>query len=188
MRAIQDPADAAKFAALVIRRHLPDPAYRIFLFGSRASGVGGRALGYRRRHRGTGSGAACGSGGRSTTSSRRPRLFLRSMSSISGVCGKNFRQSARNSASGCGKISIAASRLRARRDFVPGRGPRAPQGPDRAGFRDFSGSRFRLSCAGNSSKAYLEEQHNAVCTSPRTCFRSAFSHGVISTTIRSGSI
>jgi hypothetical protein len=29
MRAIQDPADAAKYAALVIRRHLPDPAYRI---------------------------------------------------------------------------------------------------------------------------------------------------------------
>ena len=38
MRAIQDPADAAKFAALVIRRHVPDPAYRIFLFGSRAAG------------------------------------------------------------------------------------------------------------------------------------------------------
>ena len=30
VRAIQDPADAAKCAALVIRRHLPDPAYRIF--------------------------------------------------------------------------------------------------------------------------------------------------------------
>jgi predicted nucleotidyltransferase len=38
MRAIRDPADAAKFAALVIRRHLPDPAYRIFLFGARATG------------------------------------------------------------------------------------------------------------------------------------------------------
>jgi predicted nucleotidyltransferase len=38
MRAIQDPADAAKFAASVIRRHLPDPVYRIFLFGSRATG------------------------------------------------------------------------------------------------------------------------------------------------------
>jgi predicted nucleotidyltransferase len=38
MRAIQNPADAAKFAASVIRRHLPDPAYRIFLFGSRATG------------------------------------------------------------------------------------------------------------------------------------------------------
>jgi predicted nucleotidyltransferase len=38
MRAIQDPADAAKFAARVIRRHLPDPAFRIFLFGSRAAG------------------------------------------------------------------------------------------------------------------------------------------------------
>ena len=25
----------------------------------------------------------------------------------------------------------------------------------------------------------LEEQHNALCTSPRTCFRSAFRHGVI---------
>src|ERR1700757_581983 len=38
MRAIQDPAAVAKFAALVIRRHLPDPAYRIFLFGCRATG------------------------------------------------------------------------------------------------------------------------------------------------------
>jgi uncharacterized protein len=38
MRVMQDPTDAAKFAALVIRRHLPDPAYRIFLFGSRATG------------------------------------------------------------------------------------------------------------------------------------------------------
>jgi predicted nucleotidyltransferase len=39
MRAISDPADAAKFAAEVIRRHFPDPAYRIFLFGSRATGA-----------------------------------------------------------------------------------------------------------------------------------------------------
>jgi predicted nucleotidyltransferase len=38
MRAIQDSAAAANFAASVIRRHLPDPAYRIFLFGSRATG------------------------------------------------------------------------------------------------------------------------------------------------------
>jgi uncharacterized protein len=38
MPAISDPASAAKFAAGVIRRHLPDPAYRIFLFGSRATG------------------------------------------------------------------------------------------------------------------------------------------------------
>jgi hypothetical protein len=62
MRAMQDCADAAKFAVLVIRRHLP---YRIFLFGSRAIGVGVRALGYRHRHRGTGSGAASGSRGNS---------------------------------------------------------------------------------------------------------------------------
>jgi predicted nucleotidyltransferase len=37
MRAISNAADAAKFAADVIRRHLPDPAYRVFLFGSRAT-------------------------------------------------------------------------------------------------------------------------------------------------------
>src|SRR5262245_44197973 len=42
-----------------------------------------------------------------------------------------------------------------------------------------NGSRFRSSCAGNSSRRIFEEQHNAVCTSPRTCFRSAFRHGVI---------
>jgi uncharacterized protein len=38
IRAISDAADAAKFAAEVIRRHLPDPDYRVFLFGSRATG------------------------------------------------------------------------------------------------------------------------------------------------------
>jgi predicted nucleotidyltransferase len=38
MRAISDPADAAEFAAQVIRRHVPDPVYRVFLFGSRAAG------------------------------------------------------------------------------------------------------------------------------------------------------
>ena len=38
MRAISDPADAAKFAAEVIRRHVSDPVYRVFLFGSRAAG------------------------------------------------------------------------------------------------------------------------------------------------------
>jgi predicted nucleotidyltransferase len=38
MRAISDPADAAKFAAQVIRRHVSDPVYRVFLFGSRAAG------------------------------------------------------------------------------------------------------------------------------------------------------
>jgi predicted nucleotidyltransferase len=39
MRAISDPADAAKFTAEVIRRHVPDPVYRVFLFGSRAAGL-----------------------------------------------------------------------------------------------------------------------------------------------------
>jgi nucleotidyltransferase substrate binding protein (TIGR01987 family) len=28
-------------------------------------------------------------------------------------------------------------------------------------------------------KAYLEEEHNVSCTSPRTCFRAAFKNGVI---------
>ena len=29
------------YAAVVVRRHVPDPAYRIFLFGSRAEGKAG---------------------------------------------------------------------------------------------------------------------------------------------------
>jgi predicted nucleotidyltransferase len=37
MRALRGPEEAAAYAAAVIRRHLPDPAYRIFLFGSRAA-------------------------------------------------------------------------------------------------------------------------------------------------------
>jgi predicted nucleotidyltransferase len=38
MQAIVDPTGAAEFAAAIVRRHLPDPAYRVFLFGSRATG------------------------------------------------------------------------------------------------------------------------------------------------------
>ncbi|HEV2301314.1 MAG TPA: nucleotidyltransferase domain-containing protein [Stellaceae bacterium] len=41
MRAICDPAEATKFAAAVIRRHVPDRAYSVFLFGSRAMGSAG---------------------------------------------------------------------------------------------------------------------------------------------------
>jgi uncharacterized protein len=41
MLAISNPLDAAKFAAAVIRRHVSDPAYRVFLFGSRATGSAG---------------------------------------------------------------------------------------------------------------------------------------------------
>ena len=39
MRVLQKPDDVARFAASVVRRHLPDPAYRVFLFGSRATGT-----------------------------------------------------------------------------------------------------------------------------------------------------
>jgi hypothetical protein len=38
MQTIRNPADAANFAASVIRRHLPDTAYRVVLFGSRSAG------------------------------------------------------------------------------------------------------------------------------------------------------
>ena len=38
MQAIRDPEQVARYAAAVIRRHVPDPAYRVFLFGSRATG------------------------------------------------------------------------------------------------------------------------------------------------------
>ena len=38
MQAIRIPVDAAKFAASVIRRHVPDTAYRVVLFGSRSAG------------------------------------------------------------------------------------------------------------------------------------------------------
>ena len=41
MEAIRNPVDAAKFAASVIRRHLPDPTFRVFLFGSRAADSAG---------------------------------------------------------------------------------------------------------------------------------------------------
>lgn len=38
MKALCEPGEAASFAADIVRRHVPDPAYRIFLFGSRAEG------------------------------------------------------------------------------------------------------------------------------------------------------
>ena len=47
--------------------------------------------------------------------------------------------------------------------------------------RDSAIQRFELSfeLCWKFLKAYLEEEHNASCTSPRTCFRLAFRHGVI---------
>jgi predicted nucleotidyltransferase len=39
MHVLQKPDEVARFAASVVRRHLPDPAYRVFLFGSRAAGT-----------------------------------------------------------------------------------------------------------------------------------------------------
>jgi predicted nucleotidyltransferase len=107
MRAIQDPTDAAKFAALVIRRHLPDPAYRIFLFGSRATGSAAER-----------SDIDIGIEGpapvpRSALAAihdeleeARPFVLLRS--STSRASRRNSAEW-RNSASRCDKVSIAAS-------------------------------------------------------------------------------
>jgi uncharacterized protein len=39
MKALREPGEAASFAADIVRRHVPDAAYRIFLFGSRAEGT-----------------------------------------------------------------------------------------------------------------------------------------------------
>jgi predicted nucleotidyltransferase len=38
MKALCLPEEVTSFAAAIVRRHVPDPAYRIFLFGSRAEG------------------------------------------------------------------------------------------------------------------------------------------------------
>jgi predicted nucleotidyltransferase len=39
MKTLCEPGEAASFVAEIVRRHVPDPAYRIFLFGSRAQGT-----------------------------------------------------------------------------------------------------------------------------------------------------
>lgn len=39
MKVLRGPDQVAEFAAAVVRRFLPDPAYRVFLFGSRATGT-----------------------------------------------------------------------------------------------------------------------------------------------------
>ncbi len=39
MKTLREPAEVAAYAAAVVRRHVPDPAYRVFLFGSRAAGT-----------------------------------------------------------------------------------------------------------------------------------------------------
>jgi nucleotidyltransferase substrate binding protein (TIGR01987 family) len=48
-------------------------------------------------------------------------------------------------------------------------------------IRSFAIPRFEISfeLCWKFLKSYLEEEHNASCTSPRTCFRMAFRHGVI---------
>ena len=47
--------------------------------------------------------------------------------------------------------------------------------------RDSAIQRFEISfeLCWRFLKAYLEEEHNTACTSPRTCFRAAFRMGVI---------
>jgi nucleotidyltransferase substrate binding protein (TIGR01987 family) len=47
--------------------------------------------------------------------------------------------------------------------------------------RDSAIQRFEISfeLCWKFLKAYLEEEHNAACTSPRTCFRAAFKNGVL---------
>jgi predicted nucleotidyltransferase len=39
MKTLRSATEAATYAAAMVRRHLPDPAYRVFLFGSRAEGT-----------------------------------------------------------------------------------------------------------------------------------------------------
>ncbi|HVC55551.1 MAG TPA: nucleotidyltransferase domain-containing protein [Stellaceae bacterium] len=38
MAGVHGPDEVARFAAAVVRRHVRDPRYRVFLFGSRAAG------------------------------------------------------------------------------------------------------------------------------------------------------
>lgn len=47
--------------------------------------------------------------------------------------------------------------------------------------RDSAIQRFEISfeLCWKFLKAHLEEEHNALCTSPRTCFRAAFKNGVL---------
>lgn len=47
--------------------------------------------------------------------------------------------------------------------------------------RDSAIQRFEISfeLCWKFLKAHLEEEHNAICTSPRTCFRAAFKNGVL---------
>jgi predicted nucleotidyltransferase len=181
MRAIQDPAEAAKFASLVIRRHLPDPAYRIFLFGSRASGSAVERSDIDIGIEGPAPLPHAALAAIQDELEEAPTL-LRSMSSISGVCRRNFAKS-RNNASNCDKISIAASRFHARR-HASGRGSRPPQGSDRPRF---SGSRFRLSYAGNSSRPISKSSTTPSAPHPGPVFARHSGTGS-STTIRSGSI
>jgi nucleotidyltransferase substrate binding protein (TIGR01987 family) len=53
--------------------------------------------------------------------------------------------------------------------------------PKDAIVRDSAIQRFEISfeLCWKFLKAYLEEEHNVSCTSPRTCFRAAFRNGVI---------
>ena len=53
--------------------------------------------------------------------------------------------------------------------------------PKDAIVRDSAIQRFEISfeLCWKFLKAYLEAEHNARCTSPRTCFRAAFKNGVI---------
>lgn len=48
-------------------------------------------------------------------------------------------------------------------------------------IRDSAIQRFEIAfeLCWKALKVFLQEEHNAVCTSPRTCFKAAFKNGVI---------
>jgi predicted nucleotidyltransferase len=170
MRAIQDPSEAAKFASLVIRRHLPDPAYRIFLFGSRATGSVAERSDIDIGIEGPAPVPHPALAAIQEALEEAPTLFTIDVVD-SCVCRRNSVRW-RNSASHCENlnrcepISRAPSCVLMR--LLPSRRIRS------CGIPRFSGSRFSFELCWKFLKAYLEEQHNALCTSPRTCFRSGF--------------
>jgi predicted nucleotidyltransferase len=107
MRAISDAAGAANFAAAVIRRHLPDPAYRVFLFGSRATGSEARRSDIDIGIEGPAPVPRSALAAIEDELEEAPIPSIRSMSSISRACRRSSARS-RSRVSRCDQNSIAA--------------------------------------------------------------------------------
>jgi predicted nucleotidyltransferase len=165
MHAIVDPTGAAEFAAAIVRRHLPDPAYQVFLFGSRAAGTA-----HDRSDIDIGIEGPVPVPREALAAIHEEIEEVPTLYSIDVV---DFKRLPEKIPAGCAAANSAMTKsasLRADFERATSRLEEALVLPKDDIVRDSAIKRFEISfeLCWKFLKAYLEEEHNVVCTSPRT--------------------